>query len=574
MQTFSISNDRPPNVFSRVRNFFKTAVRTLGASLNLFSISSTKGQAPMKSAQYQRNISFQCRASFSAQEKKIYVADAVRTPDSFTDKNTAEIASRLHDRLALKRAAAEHIIGKHPNSGEASIARAKLNEWWENVPQNGLDAKEVAARNKELMQILKPLGGDKDPGKIMKIQMSKAIVAVLNEREWPVIETNISYNDAAYASTMTPAGQMRTPGGAPLFSGYSGGVCSHTTDEARHAVNLWTTEIRAEPGKDELGGEGKSLFRGLRHAGLSAFGLEIGCEHRRVAAHNRAREIAIAALFMDPEKIGQAMAGEKVDLKLTSTAMLTPFNCLHFSEGVQLQDQFEAWQKLSESPIIFDVKQADGSSKTIQFNVKIAAFNFGVNEGAYKLSLGWEAAKAQNQAALEQLIGNAKPNSPIGGWAAEYLDKHQEKTEVVAELVKQIRTLWTTNAYRRDGGDPYKMVTRIAMLSHLIDVTPCFNCKSGKDRTGYADSEIKHAALVLHETGQFPQPGMLKPEQKELYREVLLNSGNLEVQEVNTGSRGNLVLRNRPLGELSNRERIGDEGVSKKLLAFSWMLSL
>ncbi|MDB5775106.1 MAG: Type secretion system outer rane [Herbaspirillum sp.] len=579
MPTYSISNDRSPGFLNRltssVSQSFKTASITMGKSLNLFNVSSSRDEAPVKGLQYKRNMSFRCRA-FPGQEKRICVAEAVRTPIGKTD----EVAHRLHDRLALKKDAALHIIGQYAkkDAAAAETVRKKLEDWWSGISESGLDIKHAQALNKEMMRMLEPLAGGWNPGKAMKSQMAKALVTVLNKRKWPVIETKIAHQDqdALYTSAMTPASQMRTPDGALLFPSYSGtGRCAHTTDEAMHAVNLWTTELRADPRKGELDGEGKGklLFRGQRHAGLSAFGLPAGSPERAAATLNRAREVAIAALFMGPEKSRLATEGKPVELRLSSTSMLTPMNFGKFSEGTQLDDQLKAWRTLSESPVSFDVTR-DGIAKTVKFTVKVAAFNFGVNEGAYKLNLGWSAAKEQNQASLEKLIGNTQPYSHIGGWAREYLSQHPEKNKVIEELVNQIRILWSANderSYRRDGGDPYKMVTRIAILSQLIDVAPCFNCKSGKDRTGSADTEIKHAATVLHETGQFPQPGMLSPGQKELYREVLLNSGNLELQEANTGSPGNLVLRGSPLGDLSIPERIGDPATAKRIAGYSWV---
>ena len=78
------------------------------------------------------------------------------------------------------------------------------------------------------------------------------------------------------------------------------------------------------------------------------------------------------------------------------------------------------------------------------------------------------------------------------------------------------------------------------MLGHIMGMMPLFNCKSGKDRTGQMDVACKTLALQMHENG-----GLLPPfnaprssMDQQIFQQVALNGGNLEMQRLNTGLAG------------------------------------
>ena len=50
------------------------------------------------------------------------------------------------------------------------------------------------------------------------------------------------------------------------------------------------------------------------------------------------------------------------------------------------------------------------------------------------------------------------------------------------------------------------MVSRLALVGHLMGETPLFNCKSGKDRTGQLDAEVKSLAAADESGGRVPPP--------------------------------------------------------------------
>ncbi|EFK6748166.1 hypothetical protein AT329_004646, partial [Escherichia coli] len=90
--------------------------------------------------------------------------------------------------------------------------------------------------------------------------------------------------------------------------------------------------------------------------------------------------------------------------------------------------------------------------------------------------------------------------------------------------------------------------------------------------TGMQDAEIKREIIRKHETGQFSQlNSKLSSEEKRLFSTILMNSGNMEIQEMNTGVPGNKVMKKLPLSslELSYAERIGDPKIWNMVKGYS-----
>ncbi|MGL6147199.1 MAG: inositol phosphate phosphatase SopB, partial [Plesiomonas sp.] len=163
------------------------------------------------------------------------------------------------------------------------------------------------------------------------------------------------------------------------------------------------------------------------------------------------------------------------------------------------------------------------------------------------------------------LLGkDLKPESAPGGWVGEYLSKNPENAGRVKELSQQIKTIWQNKSHHSDNGEPYKLAQRVTMLANEINSIPCWNCKSGKDRTGMLDVEIKREAISLHQGNPLSKlRKSLDQNGKWLLKQVLLNSGNLEVQAQNTGLAGNKILKNIGISlfNLSYKDRIDNNQV-------------
>lgn len=390
-------------------------------------------------------------------------------------------------------------------------------------------------------------------------------VTYLNNRTWTTIEKTFVQNNNEYISKQRPAAEMKK-GEHDIFSiSYNGkGVNCWDTSNTRHASNLWgsTVSVKTEDGKEKV------LFSGIRHGVLSPMGVK-NPQDRHIGAVNRAKEVVSAALFSKPALLERALSGEVVPLRLVSTSLLTPTG-LFGKEDIMLREQIQAWQTLNQSgsPLTVDIKDTNGNLCQVKIAFEVAPFNFGVNELSLKFGLGNKISDSYNHPALQKLLGkDLKPESEPSGWVGEYLLNNPDNAWLVKELSQQIKRIWQNKSHHSDSGEPYKLAQRVTMLANEINSVPCWNCKSGKDRTGMLDVEIKREAIYLHQGNPLSKPGSsLDPNGKWLLKQLLLNSGNLEVQAQNTGLAGNKVVKDVgiPLLNLSYKDRIGDSQVWHK----------
>lgn len=406
----------------------------------------------------------------------------------------------------------------------------------------------------------------KDVGKLFQKELSRH----LNNKNWHTIETALSYGNSQYSFILTPASQMKYCGdNHEIFcdNSYKGkGICSKSAEETTHAVNLWLSEV-----KDN---NQSTLFSGIRHGVLSPYALPERSAARLQGAKNRAKEVVMAALFAKPELYKRALNHEEVTLRIASTSLLTYLG----KEKRMLDDQVAAWQMLNNDGVIkLNIKNEKGEAQEVKVKLDIAIFNFGVNELAFSIPKVIRQNDNLNKTALAQILGpNYLINNEVGGWVGHYLSEHPHASNrhKVEELCQQIKEIWKKKSYRYDGNEPYKIAQRIAMLAYEIGAVPCWNCKSGKDRTGMLDAEIKREAINYHQGYSLSKPGAkLTNEEKKLFQGVLLHSGNKQVQEYNTGVAGNKVTKDlpfmlRPLA-LSYKTRIGDEVIRRQVQGFS-----
>ncbi|PXX54013.1 phosphatidylinositol-4,5-bisphosphate 4-phosphatase [Pseudomonas sp. LAMO17WK12:I10] len=419
---------------------------------------------------------------------------------------------------------------------------------------------------------LRELGmASKDAMREAKTAFHNADTEVLNARAWNTVKTDFEYKEKHYACTMVPAAQMKL-GKEDIFPVpyREQGVCSSSTREIAHVPNLWTSEIRASG----PGGADKILFKGVRHGILSPFGLEKGSVARHEGSLNRAREVVTAALFAQPELLESALDGARVPLRLVSTSLVTGGK---WREGDILDDQVRAWRELClERPVVLSLKGPDGELREVKIDLEVAAFNFGVNELSLKLKLGQAQSDAYNVTALHQLLGNnLSVSAEPEGWVKDYLERTPapENKQLVLDLSRRLKQIWAAKAHNHDGGDPYKGALCVMLLANAIDVTPCSNCKSGKDRTGMLDAELKRAVVTLHEgKGLGALGGRLAEDEQLLLQQTLLHGGNEEVQRKNTGAPGNKVMRTPPLVTLSSFERVGNQHVCDQTQGLSQMV--
>ncbi len=413
------------------------------------------------------------------------------------------------------------------------------------------------------------------PPQELKALMKIKIIRGLNKKKWQEVKGTVeSRTLGALDSLQIPAAEMRASKSSDrdLFPvNYQGeGISSLTITSADHAVNLWTSSFQSR-------NTGHVLYQGVRHGIHSAYGME--GDERKVANMQRAKESLLAALSLRPDLLQQAFADPEkpVHLDLVSTSLVTPDQVRSGldNEKIMLADQVEAFSLLTEKqPIALEIIDPDGELQVIKLTTRMLRFNFGVNYFAVDPSIpdvlgGWGMSDALNRKALEALIGDPDEKTDFpGGWVMEYIDNSaarlqalesrvataspQEAMEIserietlrkefkiIRQLERQIKTIFQQKLDHKDKEEAYKMPARILLLTHLLKGIPLSNCKSGKDRTGMLDAEVKFLAARCELRGEVPEPGApLTPEEQELWHSILLNSGNLEIQEYNTGLQG------------------------------------
>ena len=151
---------------------------------------------------------------------------------------------------------------------------------------------------------------------------------------------------------------------------------------------------------------------------------------------------------------------------------------------------------------------------------------------------------SKNEAAIDALLVAEVPP------ASQNDNDTLLKVKLIEELRNQIRSIKADQSYREVGAEPYKLAVRVLLLASLIGRVPCFNCKSGKDRTGVLDVEIKALVQTINEniarhgmdseTRLVPQYNQVRSEeQKRVFKDLHLHGGSQEVSYANTGLVGN-----------------------------------
>ena len=133
-------------------------------------------------------------------------------------------------------------------------------------------------------------------------------------------------------------------------------------------------------------------------------------------------------------------------------------------------------------------------------------------------------------------------------------------------LVEDAERLWSLD--RSGSSTPatrYALAARVGLLALVAGFDLHVNCRSGKDRTGVFDTEVKFAAYQLWRRSQglsVSEPGCaVLPDEREAWKLLLLRSGNREIQHLNAGAPGNRVtteLLKERIGEAFWDEYIGE----------------
>ena len=400
---------------------------------------------------------------------------------------------------------------------------------------------------KEITKTILALLKEQVPAKEIKFkedfiakQVSAGYCQALNEEGWdPIVKAvtvTVGGVPVGLTSEIVPAvniGAQSADYKGPIGERYEPAVNGYMCHSAStsHAVNLAVSAIT-------LDGADKPAFLGIRHGVHCAW--EISSPTERAAANvKRAEEAVIAAFLADPDNEDKIENGE-IRLNMVSVSLLTPDIARHIKTGkssderLMLREQKAAWDAVSRDGVTF---QHNG--RTITIRPTVFTFNFGVNAGAVKYSSvapnlagGWGMSDEMNRRAHRDM-------RPFVEAFVNDTNIPEAKRKAVRTLFNQCMPVLRKSGERSDDHDAYKVAARFAVLTHLMGWTPCWNCKSGKDRTGQMDVECKFLATLIARGEDIPEPGAkLTKEQSDLLRAIALEGGNFEMQRYNTGFAG------------------------------------
>ncbi len=402
--------------------------------------------------------------------------------------------------------------------------------------------------NSEMIRLLADYGLI-DSQKTSKDSLYKALAqfseGLLSQEPKRVIEEELYFETDQH--TVVKLNQSSTPLGECL-------PCSNVQTEK--LTNAWKSELKTP--------EGEVVMRQFRHASLCAFG-EANKAKREELSLQRAEELIMN--IIDIQSIEEHIRSRK-DSKTADFILPIVSNNLESADNLRGLAQnlleTERTQAMNERRHIREqtaaLEQAC-KNKTLELELegigkvkiipKLIAFNFGVNEfalkkGVTKAGKTWENARQTNQAAMEDFFGkdylaNLRQNIRPGGLVGEFLAQNQDakKQAQVLSLAQQIVDLYSKESYKTAGTEPYKMVARVMLLSHLIGAKACTNCKSGKDRTSMAVAEAHYLALTLHKDGKLPEPdSILDDKQRRDLAQFVFGKSNYEIQAHNRGAKG------------------------------------
>lgn len=320
-------------------------------------------------------------------------------------------------------------------------------------------------------------------------------------------------------------------------------------------TNAWKAELKTATGE--------VIMSNYRHATLCAFG-ETDKKTRETLNLQRAEELVMN--MIDIQAIEEQI---KARTENHNAPLIIPIISNNLESADNLRDAANKLMKNDRGQAMNERRhireqtlalQQACKNKTIELEVEgigmvkivpqVLAFNFGVNEfalktGITKVGSTWENSKQTNQQALEALLGEqclkTGHTGEFGGLVGVFLadSKDEKKKKIVNELATQIATIYKDGSYKTAGKEPYKMVARLSVLSHLIGAKVCTNCKSGKDRTSMAVAEANYLAMRIHRDGVLPEVDQeLNTQERQELMQFVFGKTHYEIQSHNRGAKG------------------------------------
>ncbi len=378
------------------------------------------------------------------------------------------------------------------------------------------------------------------PAKIRK-QLKSLEAQMLSSHQRTTITKELDIAGQKITSQLTPLNAEFDKTGQVFGSIFGNRGISAANRQEAHLVNGYDSRMMVGD---------KTVYGALRH-GILSDKHEKDKDVRRENSKAAAQELVMAAVLKQLEVKGLelgALTGP-IPLVLNSVSLVTPDFARTIGTGganerTMLEDQVEALRSLEGTPTTIT---AGGQS--IQVNLRINAFNFGVNAGAVgKLSwapgvkLGLDTQYKHNVRAFQGLKAQYEAVLPIV--------RDVVKKRNMMALMRDINHLMSDKKAYLEGGNQYEIGAKILNLTNLMaevavgGTEGSINCMSGKDRTGVMDAVARAFAVMNEVNGQYPDHNQLmyneeiQAQFRGIFSEMLLKYGGMDVTEMNTGAMG------------------------------------
>jgi len=423
-----------------------------------------------------------------------------------------------------------------------------------------------AAMTAHLKGLLKRAGlDDKAQIKAVKGELSQQMAAH-NERaqSWQAISSSISLTgkngqQMRFDNRIIPAREFSPQVAATYTDGQKGVSCMSNTN-ATQTANLWKTEFQADGGGVK--------FSALRHGIHDAYKIK-DAQQREQAAASKVDQFLRAAVDAYPDKLILNEEDGSYALDLVSVSLVSPGK--FGGEGDMWAQQRGAYDKANGQALKMMADLGDGQgAREITVKPRILAFSTPVNSSALESAVlrpfigGLDVSQQANAASIMGLLGSTTPGSPIKGLAGDRLAtldrqiadvKHEGKNaneldahrQRIQGLVEQVRAIMSAPegsglSWQRAGNEPYKLASRLAALANEVGAVPAFNCKSGKDRTGELDVQVKQLYARFHQEGAWPAPNQKEdPIDAQNHVTLVREGGSFQIQKDNTSLPGSKV---------------------------------
>ena len=413
---------------------------------------------------------------------------------------------------------------------------------------------------------------------VVEQQAHATLVQMVNTSgRWAPFAKQLDLPGGAYTSQFTPVNQAFDPTFAAYGTTGYASMSAHLPvseqaplEQRTRTTNAWYTQFRSG---DTVSGD--ILFEAFRSGSFSEKGVK-DPEQRAQLARQKAYDLlkAMAVQYLksrEPDDQQAILQGQRTPtITVVSTALLTSF--LGKLDHKLLQVHADAFESFHGQEVEFDIifggqpQRVKVRFNIINFNKAVNEFRwFGASRSSQQLKMNRQAIqrlrefKAEGLRLLEEkLTSNRGKIAEMG--ETEEAELLRQQNQALMVQIEKVNQLWAriekvSARYWRlfsGSGSGYELPALVSNLAYQLGAMVHYNCMSGKDRTGMADVEAKllayqmdqrvkeaqESGVSLDRANLVPKYNKFTEGDAEAATRLMFESGNLDIQQINTGVAG------------------------------------